>query len=344
MYEEVIEKILESLDENLITAGYAKFSGDGYNPLKIYAKNFHKISKNESNKKMAFVDGGNADIISSANFSLSLIRAGVAIYLNNKKISTKKFEVFAFVKATSKNDEIHYTASFFMTKNHIKLEEMSFSSFDYTLMSGINRADIRSVSNALRRFAELKLAKIIADEKAADVIILDGNLQCTLTNENNYLTELYESCSKNNVILAALGKTNSLFTDDGNLLSIVLGNISNLPIWFYYPIVEINNANHKAEVFFVKLHPKSNHIFRFEIFNRQKGMADETINELASNCIDPIFIGYPYGLIEADRIARISNHEKDSLKTMFLAKLRNSNIEKYLSSVNAHEILDRISF
>ena len=60
--------------------------------------------------------------------------------------------------------------------------------------------------------------------------------------------------------------------------------------------------------------------------------------------MDPVFIGYPYGLVEADRIARISNQEKESLKTMFLVKLRNKNIEKYLSSVNAHEILDRISF
>ena len=65
---------------------------------------------------------------------------------------------------------------------------------------------------------------------------------------------------------------------------------------------------------------------------------------MAGNCTDPIFIGYPYGLVEADRVARVSNHEKESLKTMFMVKLRNKNVEKYLSSVNAHDILDRISF
>ena len=73
-------------------------------------------------------------------------------------------------------------------------------------------------------------------------------------------------------------------------------------------------------------------------------MAEQAINEIASNCCDPIFVGYPYGLVEADRIARVSNQEKESLKTIFLVKLRNKNIEKYLNAANAHEILDKISF
>lgn len=345
MYDEIIEKIIESIDEKtILTETYPKFSGEDYKAYKIDVKNFHQINKINSNRKITFVDGGNTEIIGSANFSLNLIRVCYVIYQNNKKLSSKKFEIFAFIKATNKNNEIHYDVSFFKTENYLKLDEISFSSFDHTLMLGINRAEISSVANAIRRFAELRLAKLIADEKIADVIILDGNLQSTLTNENKYLNNLYKSCIENNVILTALSKTSSLFTENGNLLSAVLGSISNFQSWFYYPIVEINNSNHKAEMFFVKFHDKSKHIFRFEIFKEQKAKAEGTINILTNNCIDPIFIGYPYGLVEADRFARISNHEKESLKTMFLVKLRNKNIEKYLSSVNAHEILDRISF
>lgn len=345
MYDEIVKKILESLDEKtILTETYPKFSGEGYKAYKIDAKNFHEIKKINLSKKIAFVDGGNAEIISSANFSLNLIRVCYIIYQNNKKINAKKFEVLAFVQAINQNNEIYYDVSFFKTKHSILLEEITFSSFDHTLMLGINRAEISNVANAIRRFAELKLAKLIAEEKTADIIVLDGNLQSTLTNENKYLNELYESCANNNVILSALSKTTSLFTNNGNLLSVVLDSISNLPIWFYYPIAEIKNSNHKAEMFFVKFHDKSKHIFRFEIFNEQKAKAEEIINILANNCIDPIFIGYPYGLVEADRIARVGNYEKESLKTMFLVKLRNKNIEKYLSSVNAHEILDRISF
>ena len=211
-------------------------------------------------------------------------------------------------------------------------------------MTGFNRADIGSVSNAIRRFSELEIAKIIAKEKIADVIVLDGNLQCTLTDEDRYLSELYEECGKNKILIAALSKTNSLFTGDGNLLSAVLLSLSPFDSWFYHPIAEISSKSHKAEMFFAKFHNKSKHVFRFEVYGRQREYAEELINELAGNCTDPVFIGYPYGLVEADKIARISHNEKESLKARFLFMLQDKNIEKYLNSKNAHGILDMISF
>lgn len=345
MFEEVAKKILESIDENLlITEMYPKFSGEGYRAHKIDIKNFHEIKKADAGRKIAFIDGGHAEIIGSANFSLNLIRVCYSIYQNNKKIITKKFDIFAFIRAVNENGEICYKSSFFTSNSAVKLDEIMFSSFDHTLMQGVNRAEIGNAANAIRRFMELRLAKSVSDSKICDIIVLDGNLQSTLTNENKYLNELYESCSLNNTILSALSKTNSLFTDNGNLLSAVLSNIAKLPLWFYYPIAEINNHNHKAEMFLVKLHSSSKYVFRFEIFNVQRMAAENVINELSSNCRDPIFIGYPYGLVEADRIARVSNQEKEMLKTTILVKLRNKNVEKYLNAANAHQILDKISF
>ena len=345
MFDEVISKIIESIDEkSLLTEMYPKFSGEGYRAHKIELKNFHEFENSVSGKKIAFVDGGNAEIIGSANFSLNLIRICYAVYQNNKKIAAKKFEIFAFIKAINENNEIHFKTTFFDLNNNLHIEEISFSSLDNTLMAGVNRAEINSVANAVRRFAELKLARHVADNKLSDAIVLDGNLQCTLTNETKYFTDLYYSCDKNNVVLAALSKTTSLFTENGNLLSAVLSSISNLQSWLYYPIVDIENQNHKADMFFVKFHEKSKHVFRFEIFNKQKEKAQEIINELTANCSDPVFIGYPYGLIEADRIARVSNQEKEYLMTMLMVKLRSKNIDKYLSSKSAHEILDKISF
>ena len=55
-------------------------------------------------------------------------------------------------------------------------------------------------------------------------------------------------------------------------------------------------------------------------------------------------MGYPYGLIEADRFARVSNQERDSLKLRLRVMLGKEfkRIEKYINSTNAHEILDNI--
>ncbi|MBI3027122.1 DNA double-strand break repair nuclease NurA [Candidatus Woesearchaeota archaeon] len=345
MYDEIINKILELIGQkSIITEAYPKFSREGYKPYHLDVKNFHEIKKSSFNRKIAFVDGGNAEIISSANFSLSIMRVACLVHQDNKKILQKKFDIFVFVQAMNKNNEIHYKAAFFDINNSIGMEEISFSSFDTTLMLGSNRAEIGSAANAIRRFAELKMAKIIADENASNIIILDGDLQCTMTHESKYLAELYESCMKNKIVLGALSKTTSLFTDNGDLLSVALANMSPFPSWYYHPIADIKSQSHKAEMFFVKLHGKANHIFKFEVFNNQKAKAEEAINGLAGNCADPVFLGYPYGLIDADRIARISNAEKESLRTMFLARLRGKDIESYINSVNAHEILDRISF
>ncbi|MBI4143254.1 DNA double-strand break repair nuclease NurA [Candidatus Woesearchaeota archaeon] len=343
MFDEAVEKILKSLDESVMTAGYPKFSGKGYRAYRIDAKNFHEIKKEESGRKTAFVDGGNAEIISSASFSLNVIRICYVTYKNNRKIGLKKFEIIAFIHSISKDNEIHYQVSFF-NQHPLDLDEMYFSSLDYTLMLGTNRAEISSVANAIRRFAELRIAKSIADERIADFIVLDGNLQSTISGEKSFLDELYESCANNDAVLAALSKTSSLFTDNGNSMSIVLGRIGPPKAWHYHPIAEISNPEHKAEMFFAKFHEKSKHVFRFEIFNQHKARAEEAISILAANCKDPIFIGYPYGLVEADKIARVGNSEKESLRTMILAKLKNKNVESYLNSGNAHEILDRISF
>lgn len=345
MYDAIVNKIIKAINEKgYLTEDYPKFSGAGYQAHKLDIKNFHQIIPINSSNKIAFVDGGCAEIIASANFSLNLVRAVYVIYQNNRKKFAKKLEFFAFIHAVNKNNEICYSASLIGLENSNFLDEITFNSFDPTLMLGINRAEISSVANAIRRFAELRIAKSISDERLTDMIVLDGNLQSTITDENNFLNELFESCLENKVILTALSKTSSLFTENGNLLSAVLSSMSKLDSWFYNPIADITNSNHQAEMYFVKFHAKSKHVFRFEIFKKQKSKGEESINIIASSCVDPIFIGYPYGLVEADRSARVSNSEKESLKTMLLVKLNSKKIEKYLSSRNAHEILDKISF
>ena len=109
-------------------------------------------------------------------------------------------------------------------------------------------------------------------------------------------------------------------------------------------IIEINNENHEVDMYITKLNKNSRYIFKLEIFNKNKFDINEILSILKSNSKDPVFLGYPYGLIEADKFARIGNREKDYLKTIFLAKLGKDNekIAQYLNTMNAHSVLDRI--
>ena len=85
-------------------------------------------------------------------------------------------------------------------------------------------------------------------------------------------------------------------------------------------------------------------MFKFESFKNSKICVDAVFSFLAANSTDPVFLGYPYGLVESDRFARVSNRERECIRTMFMAKAGNrwGFIEKGSRSVDAHSVLDSI--
>ena len=178
------------------------------------------------------------------------------------------------------------------------------------------------------------------------ILVLDGSLQSSITNEGKYLDSLFKKGLERNVLITALSKSCNLMTDKGNSLVVVLEMINPENKWYYYPVVEINSLEHQAEMFFVKFHEKARHIFRFEVCKQQKFDIDKILSLIAANSNDPIFLGYPYGLIEADRFARVSNRELDYFKTMLTLKLGKiaGKLDEHLSRGNAHDILDKISY
>ena len=194
---------------------------------------------------------------------------------------------------------------------------------------------------------ELEIAKdVISELDNNDIILLDGDLKASITNEIDYLDELCKKGIGKNIIICALAKTSELFTEKGNALIPILNEISPGKEWYYYPLVEINNKNHRVDMYIVKLNKSSKHIFKFEIFNGIKYNRDEILSLLKNNSRDAVFLGYPYGLIEADKFARVSNKERDYLKTIFLTKLGRDNekIAQYLNTVNTHNILDSMGY
>ena len=81
------------------------------------------------------------------------------------------------------------------------------------------------------------------------------------------------------------------------------------------------------------------------IFDSQLDFAERVISTLAFNSKDPVFLGYPFGLIYADKFARVSNQEREYLRTTLKSKLSGGvlkEIESYENSLGAHGVLDRI--
>ncbi|MBW2976762.1 DNA double-strand break repair nuclease NurA [Candidatus Woesearchaeota archaeon] len=347
--QHIFDEIVSLVKNNIYETNdkCVKFSDPAYKAFDLDIKNFHEIKKIHSKNKIAFIDGGSSEIIKSSNFSLSLIRVYYTIYRENKRIASKKQDFYAFASAKDINNELYYDVEVINNQNNItpNNEDLFLSSMDETIKQGIARVSISNMSNLIRRFSELKTALDIMDLlDSRDIIILDGSLQCTFTNEKKYFDELYKKAIEKNIIICGLSKTTTLMTDKGNSIASALNKFNFKGRWLYSPVAEIKTSSHKAEMSFVKLHEKSGHIFRFEIYKEQKQCLRDVISMIAENCKDPVFIGYPYALIEADRNARISDKEKGMMLMFFSAKFGKDweKIKESLSNIDAHEILDSI--
>lgn len=329
--QEIIDEIKNNLKKTEDFKDlYPKFSNPLYTPKKIDRSNFKDIKTIDSKKKVAFIDGGNAEIIRTDNLSLNLIRVAYVIFKENKKIESKKQEFFCLITSFDENDEIFYKTKIF---NSDLIDDLKISSVDKTLKVGNNRIDISRIVGVVRRFSELSLGKSILEK--SEIIVLDGSLECSTTGEDIYMNDLLEEAKKEDKIISGFCKSSSLMTDKGNLISETLQNISEDKIWYYEDLVKNENPLHKGEILFTRLHKDSGYAFRFEISDKRD--VQETLSILSDNSKDPIFLGYPYGLILADNLARISNKEKEYYKTIFSSKLD-------LNLKDAHKILDSISF
>jgi len=337
MYEKIISKIAKLTDSkcrNVLT--------ENGKSIPISKDNFHEIVDNNLSSKIAFIDGGNAEILKAVNFSLQVIRVGSVVFQNNKKIKSEKKEFYALTNAFIENGKLKYKTEVF---GEDILGSLEFDSMDKTIMNGWQRADISKIGGIVRRFAEINFAKLTADELSqGDIIVLDGSLRCCVTNENELMQKLYDKAAGKGVIVCALAKTSRIFSDQGNCFISELDKFRVSGAWYYYPVAELNDKNHQARISFVKLNKAGSYIFNFEQYKGQEDKIKEIVSLLSKNSNDAVFPGYPYGLILADILARISNKEKDYLLTMFKIKAGKEwgKIKTYLNVLDSHDILDSI--
>ena len=307
-----------------------------YIPLKIDSKNFHNLmlenASNEKNsKKLLFVDGGNSVLFESAEFCIAFIRIGGIIYSNNKRLSRKSNEFYLFVK----ENQGRYSVN---TYPETSFHKMTFDPEDESLRSGLEKCNVSRIVSVVRRFAEIEYAASRCDE--VDYVVMDGTLEARYPYEDKYLTKL---CSFGKA--CALSKTCTLTTKNGISMTKKLLDLRDGK-WYYYPAVTNNNPKHDAEMYFVKLNNKTDYVFRFEVQKKFKGNIEDLFILLAINSNDPIFLGYPYGLIDVDQYVRVSDDESRLLQTKLSVKLGKdwNALSKHINSTNAHSILDKIKF
>lgn len=334
------------------------FSSQGYEALPLRQENFHPIHDNNynycRNDKICFIDGGNNELLEAPNFSIQLIRVAAVVIEENKTRKIIKEEYYLLARTIIKNNAIFFSVDFFpLSKQSASIfpekDDLLINANDITIKTGNERAEIAKMGEIARKFSELRLAKnMIAELNKNDIIILDNHLKSMITNEDKYWQELYEEGIKNNVVIAGLSKTTNLLTTSGNSAIGALYELApkNIRSWYYYPSVKITNTQHQAEMYFVKLHEKSNYIFKFEIYQKQHtpDAVKDILENMAKNSKDYIFPGYPYGLIVVDKEARVSEQEKQyyKMKLTVITGKQDEALQTSVRAENAHDILDSI--
>lgn len=345
--QEILDKVADELKG--ITSKESKrvvFSNSGYEPVDLSSSNFREIPKRaDAECKIVFIDGGNTTLVESASFIASFVRLCACTYEGNRRISMQKHEFFVVVSSAHEDGKIRYKTNIYPTDDASipSVSDLMFDSMDESLRSGVSRAEIGKVVDCARRFAELNLAARIAyDLGEGSMIVLDGTLEAKYTNEDKYLNLLYKVALSKDLKVCALSKTCRFVTDSGDNALAAVERMAKMPAWYYFPVARIKSEKHRAHLFFVKLHQRADYLFRFELHN---GVELDSLSlrnlffHLAENAKDPAYLGYPYGLLEADRHGRVTNNERNYLKTLLASRI---NLEKHAHAVDAHSVLDNI--
>ena len=150
-----LEEVIGYLSEGVMTAepGNPRFSDERYKPYPLSDKNVKEINQVSSGRKIAFIDGGNINLISSPSFSVHLVRIYFNIFENNCRVNPIKIpsriDFYTLAQSKIEKNEIHFEGKIFpVNRNHkdyLPSEKLSFNSRHPTLVSGIFRADINKV-------------------------------------------------------------------------------------------------------------------------------------------------------------------------------------------------------
>jgi hypothetical protein len=168
-----------------------------------------------------------------------------------------------------------------------------------------------------RRMAERAFAS-----RFNDLVIFDGDLQSRHSVEQEALARL-------SAPYCGLTKTTTQLTDQGGSAAAVLFTLGPKDAWLH-PLTGTTG--------FVKLHPLSSRAYQLQAH-------DITLEEAAGALLatnDPSFPGYPYGLVEADILARVSASEQRALSELLRTRMK-GRWKEQAGALDSHDVLDAIA-
>jgi len=291
---------------------------------------FKKLPESHQGR-IAFLDGSNYELFGGSGFSVSILRICILVYDGMRRDQNIEGEYYLLIKI----EKGVFVVTFFPLGNTIPLSMKSISLTERTLQSGEKEVTAQKVAEQARRHMELCYLKSYGSLlQKGDLLVLDGSIDALAVQEGEALLQAQE---QKEVIICGLSKTNRMLTQEGKSVQAILEKLSPYATW-YYPL-----PSKHTKLYLIKLHEKSKYVFKIEFFKHGLD-SEEIFSRLRIHAQDPLFLGYPYGLIAADKQVRITKEEAQSLQSKFKLLFSDSwkEVETHTSSITAHTILDSI--
>ena len=362
MSVEAAKEIISKLDARMTesASGSPYFADPDIAAFPITKDAFHQVDHVPTDRRIAFVDGGNLEVLGAPNFSVQFNRVFACVWKNNQRqnLNIPLVEFFSAIYSTLNDESISYETIIVPSKSEHSILlpdslDLSFGSTDRTVMVGTQMADTGRIASIARNFAEWKFGAIVCEHlDKDDIVVMDGSLQTQFTNEWKYFTKLEDTAKQKGVLLTSLAKTSRLFTTTGlSLLGAVnqFAEKEKIGGEWYIPIFE--SPKHHIYGMVVKLKDFSDWVFRLDFQRDQyKKLSVEDVNEilsvLCSNASDPVFPGFPFGSIVADQYSRVSENEIDYYRPILYSQISGLNKQNkfkyHIRAGDAHDILNMI--
>ena len=358
---------IQSYKREIIEGDTPYTEGDKEVSFDITEDRIFQIPEWDDIRKLGFVDGGTASILSAADFNISLNRIAGVLFEDHKPMNLKKTpEVIEFYSATIleplSDGKMAYTTRLFPRearfKDYLPDEEITIPLDEVRMLMGFRfMPKIETFGAVAMRFAEWSYASRFIENELdkGDIFIRDGSLQTGYKDEILLVRELYSTAKEKDVYITGLSKSCRLITKNGDSLISLIDLIANNKYpeekWFYHPIYKITKADNLADVYFVKLNQYARSPFRFDIYLEQsEGLNQQEkeviISNIALNSNELSFPGYPYGLIKVDQLSRVGVREIEPQKIQLLSEFDSNIYNKYIlpriRSIDAHDLLNSI--
>jgi len=364
MFRRIAQAIIESsLPSSQSSSEFPIPPDDKCVPVQLGKEGFHSpVIFSRDIPEMAFCDGGNSELIAAPNLSLQLVRGYFSVFRDNKKIFSHREQFYLLIYARSIEGSLRYSCRFFSEIGSELSQEEVLSLFkisderkaaflnsmgnfifdpsDPYLSSRAERASPSKIVEIIRHAFELSLARAALRKlNKGGILILDGSLQQVLPFHNAQGAWLFNEASSNGIYLCALSKTSTLLTTSGKPLLAFLDSIAPFSEWYYFPLWDMRGG---IQTCIVKLHKSSHNLFKLEFQDEKRHELGYLFWALQKNSTDYAFPGYPYGLVDADKFAQVSNEEKQHLLALLNSESGSDVLNRITSALDAHKILNRL--